>query len=121
MSSTLTFTVPVLASLDILKTVEFYRQQLGFQIIYAQPGEYGIVQRDDVSIHFWKCDDKNIPAMTSCRVGVNGIGHLYEELQPKGIVHPNAPLALKPWGSQEFGIIDGDGNLVTFFERMPAN
>lgn len=121
MSPTLTFTVPVLASLDIMKTVEFYQQQLGFQEVYAQPGEYAIVRRDEVSIHFWKCDDKNIPANTACRVSVNGIGDLYEELQPKGIIHPNGPLAVKPWGSKEFAIIDGDGNLVTFFERMPAN
>ena len=30
------------------------------------------------------------------------------------MIHPNDPLALKPWGNREFSIVDPDGNLVTF-------
>jgi hypothetical protein len=36
--------------------------------------------------------------------------------QERDIVHPNAPLREQPWGFREFGVIDRDGNLVTFFE-----
>jgi hypothetical protein len=74
------------------------------------------MQRDAVQVHFWKCDDKGIPAVTGCRVGVHDIVALYEELKLKGVIHPNAPLQQKPWGLNEFAILDGDGNLVTFFE-----
>lgn len=109
--------VPILASLDIEKTVEFYSSRLGFETMYAAPGEYAIVQRDTVQIHFWKCDDKSIPELTACRVGVSGISSLYEELRGTQVIHPNGSLGRRPWGTTEFAVIDGDGNCITFFER----
>jgi len=53
-------------------------------------------------------------------VYVAGIDDLFNELQSEGVIHPNAPLETKPWGSREFGILDPDGNLVTFAERGHA-
>ena len=50
------------------------------------------------------------------RIRVGGIDELYKYCQAKGIVHPNAPLEEKPWGSREFAVRDVDGNLLTFFE-----
>lgn len=117
MQTQLEHAVPILASLDIEKTVEFYSSKLGFETTYAAPGEYAIVQRDTVQIHFWKCDDKGIPAVTACRVGVSGISSLYEELRATRVIHPNGTLGPRPWGTNEFAVIDGDGNCITFFER----
>ena len=117
---TLRSTVPVLASLDIAKTIEFYVSKLGFEEVYVQPEEYGIAKRDDISIHFWACDDPKLPQNTSCRVQVDDIDDLYAELLPRGVVHPNGPLQEKPWGSREFAILDSDGNLITFFELENA-
>ncbi|MCU0571203.1 MAG: VOC family protein [Oculatellaceae cyanobacterium Prado106] len=109
--------VPVLASLNIPKTVQFYCSVLGFTRIYEEPAVYGIVQRDAIEIHFWACSDKYIAENTACRINVQAIDALYTELQPKGVVHPNAPLQEKPWGTREFGVVDEDGNLITFFEE----
>jgi len=105
---------PVLASLDIARSVDFFCTKLGFAAVHAEPGVYGIVSRDDVQIHFWACADRAIAEATSCRVRVRGIDPLYEEIEPLGIVHPRAPLAVKPWGTREFGVVDPDGNLITF-------
>jgi len=113
----LTSSEPVLASLDIERTVSFYCTRLGFSRVYIDPGVWGIVSRDSVQIHFWPCPDKSIAENTSCRVYVNGIDALFAELQPQGVVHPKTPLAQKPWGSREFGVLDPDGNLITFAER----
>ncbi|WP_342117558.1 bleomycin resistance protein [Pseudoduganella sp. OTU4001] len=107
---------PVLASLDVRRSVDFFVSKLGFSEVYAAQGEYGIVRSGPVGIHFWACSDPGIPAATSCRVQVRGIGQLYEHCKAAGIVHPNAPLASKPWGSSEFAILDPDSNLVTFYE-----
>jgi catechol 2,3-dioxygenase-like lactoylglutathione lyase family enzyme len=109
--------VPVLASLDITKTIRFYCSVFGFTKIYEEPAVYGIVQRDAVQIHFWACSEKHIAENTACRVNVKGIDALYAEFQPKGVIHPNAPLQEKPWGTLEFGVVDEDGNLITFFEE----
>ncbi|ANQ86876.1 putative bleomycin resistance protein [Azoarcus olearius] len=111
---------PVLASLDIERSVDFFVSQLGFTKLYAAQGEYGIVSNGAVNIHFWACPDAGIPKATSCRVQVCGIEPLYRRCQALGIVHPNAPLERKPWGNHEFGILDPDGNLVTFHECVDA-
>lgn len=105
---------PVLASLDIARSVDFFCTKLGFTAMRAEPGVYGIISRDGVQIHFWACADRSIAESTSCRVRVQGIEPLYAQVEPLGIVHPHAPLAAKPWGTREFGILDPDGNLVTF-------
>ncbi len=111
---------PVLASLDIPRSVEFFCAKLGFTAIRAESGGYGIVTRDGVQIHFWACTDRAIAANTSCRVRVTGIDRLYAQVEPMGIVHPQATLAVKPWGTREFGILDPDGNLVTFAQSDDA-
>jgi catechol 2,3-dioxygenase-like lactoylglutathione lyase family enzyme len=105
---------PVLASLDIQRSVEFFRSRLGFSVLHAQQGVYGVVSRDAVSIHFWACPERRIAEHTSCRVRVDDVEHLFAECLAGGIVHPNAPLQDKPWGAREFGVVDPDGNLITF-------
>ncbi|CAA9429523.1 MAG: bleomycin resistance protein [uncultured Ramlibacter sp.] len=109
--------VPVLASLDIERSVRFFEEKLGFARVHAQPGEYGIVAAGAIQVHFWACDDASIPKATGCRVQVEGIDDLHSRCIGHGIVHPNGPLAAKPWGTREFAILDPDGNLLTFFER----
>lgn len=67
---------PVLASLDIEKSVAFYCGQLGFTKVYAEAGVYGIISRGEVALHFWACQDPAIAEATSCRIGVAGIESL---------------------------------------------
>ena len=111
---------PVLASLDIERSVEFYCSRLGFTRVYVEPGGWGIVSRDDVEIHFWPCSERHIAENTSCRVYVTEIAELFGEFNAQGVIHPNAPLQDRPWGAREFGVCDGDGNLITFAERIRA-
>ncbi len=116
----LVIATPVLASLDIKRSVEFFCSKLGFTKIHQEQGTYGIVSSGSVSIHFWACADRKIAEATGCRVGVRGIERLYAKCVKSGIVHPNAPLAKAPWGNHEFAILDPDGNLVTFYEPDDA-
>jgi hypothetical protein len=118
--ATLDRSAPVLASLDIERTVEFYCSRLGFNRVLAEPGVWGIVARDSVQIHFWACADRNIAENTSCRIYVTGVDDLFREFERSAVIHPNAPLQLKPWGAREFGVVDLDGNLLTFAERSSA-
>ena len=111
-------TVPVLASLDIRRSVEFFCTHFGFSSLFEQQASYGVVCRDSVSIHFWACAERHIAENTSCRIRISGIEPLYAKCMEAGLVHPNAPLELKPWGSREFGILDPDGNLITFTQTV---
>ncbi len=109
--------IPVLASLDIGATQQFYGEKLGFATVARHP-DYGIVERDGVQIHFWLTDDAAVPRATSCRVDVHGIDELHAEMRASGVVHPNGPLTDQPWGLREFAVLDGDGNMIKFAQRM---
>lgn len=111
---------PVLASLDIERSVAFYCARLGFTTVHVQQGVYGIVTRGAVQLHFWACTERHIAENTGCRVRVEGIEALFAQCAAFGIVHPNAPLESRPWGTREFGVLDPDGNLVTFAEWNEA-
>jgi hypothetical protein len=106
--------IPKLASLDIQRSIAFF-EKLGF-IKSAHYPDYGIVQLDAVQIHFWLCADPAVPHATGCRINVSDIEALFANYSKLGVIHPNDPLSLKPWGLREFSILDIDGNLVTFSE-----
>ena len=110
--------VPVLPSPDVVRAVEFYRDVLGFTVAALTDEPYAVLKRDQVTIHLWQCDDPDLPTHTGCRIVISGIKALYEELRPKGVVHPNAPLEEQPWGALEFAIGDLDSNLITFVELI---
>ena len=107
--------IPKQAAGDIPKAVEFYERKLGFARMFVLD-DYAGVARGPVEIHLWRCADKHIAENTACRVNVEGIEALYEEYRPRGVIHPNGALATKPWGLNEFTVLDLDGNGITFSE-----
>ncbi len=116
MTATLLAAVPIVPARETEASTAWYRDRLGFELHHVER-EYGIVGRDGVYVHFWGPSGiAPEDSMFMYRVGVRGIDELYEHCRGERIVHPNAPLELKPWGSREFAVTDGDGNLLTFFE-----
>jgi len=77
--------VPVLASLNIDKTVQFYQTKLGFNRVGYKDENYAVVCRDQIEIHFWKCNDKIHPEHTSCYIRVIDVDGLYKEMQAAGV------------------------------------
>jgi len=110
--------IPVLASLNIDKTVAFYKKKLGFDKLGYADDNYAVIARDKVEIHFWKCDDRIHPENTSCYIRVRDINTLYEEMTIAGVVHPNGHIEDKPYGIREFAILDLYGNLIKFGEYL---
>ena len=126
-------TVPALPARDVAHAARFYAEHLGFESVHAEDG-FAILRRDDAEVHLWGASDESwrdrtpaepirsgaesfIAGTASCRIAVEGIAQLYEASNAAGIVHPNGHLSETDWGTREFGILDPDGNLVTFFER----
>lgn len=110
--------VPVLASLNIDKTVKFYQSKLGFDRVGYQDKDYAVVCRDKIEIHFWRCTSKIHPENTSCYVRVRGVDGLYEEMKKAGVVHPNGLIKNQPYRIREFAILDEDGNMIKFEENI---
>src|SRR5437867_12130332 len=126
--------IPALPVRAIDRSVEVYRDKLGFTLVH-QEGGFAVFQRDAVEIHLWAAADEGwqtrassrpvvsgaesfIAGTASCRVEMEGVDELHEKLQPLGILHPNAPLRDEWYGTREFGVLDPDNNLVTFFEHL---
>lgn len=108
---------PVLASLKMSESLDFYVQKLGFRQTYGDEG-YGIVEREGIVIHFWKCNDRIHPENTSCYIYVDEVDKLYEEMSAAGVIHPNGPLKNHPHGMREFAILDNFGNLIRFGQAV---
>jgi uncharacterized glyoxalase superfamily protein PhnB len=72
------------------------------------------------TVAFWHTEDAELPKASGCRIQVKGIDALYSHCHAAGIVHPNAPLVMKPWGTREFAILDPDGNCLTFHQSDNA-
>ncbi len=107
--------IPVLPSLDIKASCDFFVEKLDFDLNFiwqedeSRPPPYGGVQKGDVHIHFITVPDKSICAQTVCRIYVTDIEDHYKRAQEAGIVHPNGALSEKPWHEMEFSVLDPHG------------
>ena len=104
--------VPELPVADVERAQQHYRDVLGFQIAWLEPGkEIGAVSRGDVAIFFRK---RKLPFEPAVHwVFAEDIEASYRELHSSG-ANIVEPLELKPWGLRQFTISDLDGNLFYF-------
>jgi catechol 2,3-dioxygenase-like lactoylglutathione lyase family enzyme len=108
--------IPVLASLDIARTLQFFNQVLGFKTQHIENSSYGMAARGDVEIHFWLCNEKHIAENTSCYVRVDDVYALYAELKSR--LPELECVAEREWGMAELYVIDPDGNLIKFGQSI---
>lgn len=105
-------TVPVLASLNLAETLQFYTRHLGFAPL-LEMDNYLILQRDGCELHFWPCNERHIAENTSCYVRAN-TAVLHADFAARGL--QVAPPVIQPWGMKEMYVIDPHGNLLKFGE-----
>jgi catechol 2,3-dioxygenase-like lactoylglutathione lyase family enzyme len=131
-------TIPALPARDVAAAVDFYRDRLGFAVLHHDGG-FAVVCRDDAVVHLWEAGDETwrtgedvespvcsgaesfIAGTGSCRIAVEGpVDRLYEEMRGRNVLHPVSSEGVDDtdFGTREFATLDGDGNLVTFFQRV---
>jgi catechol 2,3-dioxygenase-like lactoylglutathione lyase family enzyme len=115
MSAQIKNTIPVLASLNLGESVDFYIGYLGFKLL-GRFDDYAIVSRDGAEIHFWSCGDRHIAENTSCYIRVADTRALFMEFIEKGL-RLQEPV-VQPWGMKELYVIDPHGNLLKFGEPV---
>ena len=103
--------IPTLASLNIDETLAFYTGRLGFR--GERIGDYAIVKRDQMEIHFWLANDRIYPESTSCYIRGGQVVALYDEFKARG-VEKLSDFAIRPWNMKEFYVHDPHGNLLRF-------
>jgi catechol 2,3-dioxygenase-like lactoylglutathione lyase family enzyme len=127
-------TIPALPVRNAETAVDFYRDRLGFDVLHHDGG-FAVLSRDDAVIHLWQAGDEAwrekldpekpvrsgaesfIAGTASCRIKVEGVDELYEELSARDVLHPVSRKGVDDtdFGTREFATLDLDGNLVTFF------
>jgi catechol 2,3-dioxygenase-like lactoylglutathione lyase family enzyme len=127
--------IPALPVRDAAAAVAFYRDRLGFEVLHHDGG-FAVLARDDAVLHLWQASDETwrerdsleqpvrsgaesfIAGTASCRIRVEGVDDLYDELRSADVLHPVSKAALSDtdFGTREFATLDQDGNLVAFFQ-----
>ena len=116
---------PQFFTTDILGTLAYYRDKLGFQCLgtWQDPPVYAIVARDQHAIHF-RCAEPPTPNPGKCvdelldaYILVEDADALYAEYTARGVEFTRQ-LGDTPWHSREFVVKDCDGRLLAFGEEL---
>jgi catechol 2,3-dioxygenase-like lactoylglutathione lyase family enzyme len=133
--ATMSQTIPAMPVREASDAVDFYRDRLGFDVLHHERG-FAVLQRDDAVVHVWEASDESwrqrasverpvqsgaesfIAGTASCRVRVDGVDELYDELRRSDVLHPVSKdgVSETEFGTREFATLDLDGNLLSFFE-----
>jgi catechol 2,3-dioxygenase-like lactoylglutathione lyase family enzyme len=101
---------------DVLQSVEYFRNALGFHIEFTdgEPTFYAGVERDGVVIHLQAASEtKRPPGHGAVNVFVTDVDALYLELKSRGAWTLNEPKDY-PYGMRDFDVHDLDGNHLCF-------
>jgi uncharacterized glyoxalase superfamily protein PhnB len=113
--------VPVFFTLDIPRTLAYYKDKLGFECLgtWQDPPVYAIVARDQHAIHF-RCAEPSKPnrgkyddELLDAYLSVEDADALYAEVAANGVEFTRE-LGNMPWNSREFVVKDCDGRLLAF-------
>ena len=118
-------TAPKFAAVNPGKMAEWYVENLGFpKSAIFESGDYAIVRRGDLTLHFWKCSDPTIAENTSCYVelrdvaALNALHAIFLENSKEDSFAPGRvqiePVDAHGHGMREFHVWDPDGNLIGF-------
>jgi catechol 2,3-dioxygenase-like lactoylglutathione lyase family enzyme len=110
---------------DIERSVEWYRDVLGFEIeyCYGDPPFYAQVGREGVALNLRRTDaspwaaDPADEELLAARLEVGDAKTLFLELRDRANVHQG--LRTEPWGQLTFVVRDPDRNLISFGSPMP--
>lgn len=127
MSDSVTFksVAPQFVVRDVVKTAEYYRDQLGFTILgfFADPPIFAMVARDSVEIHLGKCDGEVVQVNESVRNGlgtdayiwVSDVQGIFDELSKKDVEIVDGPIK-RVYDVTEVVIKDCNGFQLVFAE-----
>jgi hypothetical protein len=108
--------IPILPSRNLSDTLNFYRR-LGFDGFIHSYGDYAILMRGTLELHFTtQRGIKPEKSVSCCYLRVSKVDALHWEFTqanlPRQGIPRLEPLETKPWGMKEFAVVDPDGNLV---------
>lgn len=134
--ATLGSITPALPVRNLDAAIEFYRDKLGFALRHHEAGGGAIIVRDAAELHLTQLNDESwkirpdfidrpvrsgaesfLPGTASIRIYVDDVRAFYAECASKNLLTPKSTPGEQWWGDIEFGVVDVDGNLITFSQR----
>ena len=107
---------PVFVVEEVARSVDYYRNQLGFRIefTHGEPLAYAGIERDNVTLHLQAArDSARQPGHSALYVFVADVDEIYRELRSRGAKIANEPHDY-PYGMRDFDVLDPDGNSLCF-------
>jgi predicted enzyme related to lactoylglutathione lyase len=122
----LTGVSPVLLVADLDRSVEFFRDRLGFDCeVVGDPPNFAVVRRDAAVILLALADDserivpnwKIVHNMWNAYIRVDDADAIYAEVQERG-AEIDYTIYDAPHGFREFGVQDPDGHDIAFGQPL---
>ncbi len=112
----------VLAVQNLAKSVEYYKEKLGFETVWTDGVGWHCLHRQAFEVQLGECvDDRSAFELRNhsffAYVFLENVDDLHDEYVSKGVTISHK-LASKPWGLREFGIETIDGHRIMFAETI---
>jgi hypothetical protein len=104
--------IPLLPSLNLRATIDFYEVKLGFKGVNM--GSYAIVKYAAAEIHFFLVMEALQFHPASCIIYVDNVEDLYTSFAGKDMLCQPGQIKDMKFGRKEFSIQDNNGNVIKF-------
>lgn len=115
-------THPIIGPRQIQQAIEFYTQQLGFNLAFrdkADPPNYVGFRRDAVELHMQFQFDHEMSTIR-LRFLVEDPDALFTEFRKRGVECTPNGVRDTPWVTREFDLYDLDRNALTFYRHLKS-
>jgi catechol 2,3-dioxygenase-like lactoylglutathione lyase family enzyme len=104
--------IPELSVSDVIKTLDYYRDVLGYKIAGQHEDVFGSVLKGKANFYFSKSDESIIS--NRCYVWTDEVDELCQAFKANGATILEEPED-KPWGYRQFTLQDLNGHLFYYF------
>jgi catechol 2,3-dioxygenase-like lactoylglutathione lyase family enzyme len=115
-------THPIIGTRDIMRAIDFYTLQLGFQLAFGDkndPPNYVGFRRDAVELHM-QFQFEHEMGTIRLRFLVDDPDALFSEYHQRNVECSASGIRDTPWGTREFALYDPDRNALTFYRNLTA-
>jgi predicted enzyme related to lactoylglutathione lyase len=112
----------VLAVHDLARSTAYWRDVLGWEMKFVDPGYWSFMFRDRVGVHLGECKDAMAPADLGDHsyfgyVVMDDVDAYHGEISARG-ADVIAPPENKPWGMREMPVRTIDGHRIMFAQEL---
>jgi catechol 2,3-dioxygenase-like lactoylglutathione lyase family enzyme len=114
---------PIVGTRDIKRAIEFYTQQLGFELAFGDktdPPNYVGFRRDAVELHMQFHFEHEMSTIR-LRILVDDPDTLFNEYRQRSVECSANGIRDTAWGTREFALFDLDRNAFTFYRHLMSH